>query len=79
MFRWMRQPLSAPREFTADGAQPFADAWSELDRALRPQAHMAPTLEMAARLLAEVRLTDPDKFPTDRLRLLRNLLQDLRS
>jgi len=71
-----RRPIPLPERF--ERLAPLASAWAELGATTRPDASQAHTLELATLLLVELRLTEPDKFPTDRLRLLRDLLRELR-
>lgn len=56
--------FTMPEHFPAE----FEQYWTAI---ANPQAVRR---EMAAILLAEFRLTDPDKMPTDRLRLLHDLM-----
>lgn len=70
-----RKPNSQPEDF--NGLQPFERAWRDLE-ALQPGADKRLTQELAALLVADMRASGPD-WPTERFRLLADLLRELRS
>lgn len=73
---WFHKPNPLPVHF--EDNESFVGAWQEIDQAIRPAPQRRHELELAALLLVDLRYTGPN-WPTERYRLLADLLHRLRA
>lgn len=75
--RLLWRPSQPPLHF--EGLQPLVELWREADAELRPARRSRHALELYVLLLYELRTSAPDQWPADRVRLVADLMRDVRA
>lgn len=73
--RW--KPSPPPLHF--EGHQPLVELWREADAELRPARGTRHTLELCVLLLYELRTSAPDQWAVERVRLVADLMRNVRA